>query len=108
MSQRDVPGMTRSVIPLLLQQGVLAISEGVNSYSAPPVVPTIFNWSDAAGGSLIYMVRLLMPCSCVTPLAARDGVTDCLGAGVATPVWVWPRQQGRGTCITTTGQDVYG
>lgn len=60
MSQRDVPGMTRSVIPLLLQQGVLAISEGVNSYSAPPVVPTIFNWSDAAGGSLIYMVRVLV------------------------------------------------
>ena len=30
MSQRDVPGMTRSVIPLLLASGVTAITVGVN------------------------------------------------------------------------------
>lgn len=32
----DVPGMTRGVIPLLAQQGVEAISVGVNGGSSPP------------------------------------------------------------------------
>lgn len=46
MSQRDVPGMTRSVIPYLLQSGIRAISVGVNGASAPPVVPKAFVWRD--------------------------------------------------------------
>ena len=44
LSQRDVPGMTRGVIPYLVENGVKAISVGVNSASASPKVPDIFRW----------------------------------------------------------------
>ena len=44
LSQRDVPGMTRAVIPYLVQQGVSAVSVGVNDMTAPPVVPPVFTW----------------------------------------------------------------
>lgn len=44
MSQRDVPGMTRGMIPILAQNGVKAVSVGVNGASAPPGVPSIFIW----------------------------------------------------------------
>jgi hypothetical protein len=46
MSQRDVPGMTRSVIPLLVSNGVQAITVGVNTVSMPPAVPSVFRWQD--------------------------------------------------------------
>jgi hypothetical protein len=38
LSQRDVPGTTRSVIPRLRANGVQAISFGVNGFSSPPAV----------------------------------------------------------------------
>ena len=43
LSQRDVPGMTRSLIPILKRAGVTAISVGANDGSTPPNVP--FNQS---------------------------------------------------------------
>eukprot|EP00123_Amoebidium_parasiticum_P011468 comp20732_c0_seq1/m.27111 comp20732_c0_seq1/g.27111 ORF comp20732_c0_seq1/g.27111 comp20732_c0_seq1/m.27111 type:complete len:818 (-) comp20732_c0_seq1:638-3091(-) len=46
LSQRDVPGMTRSVIPHLSKYGVRFVSVGVNGGSAPPAVPKIFRWLD--------------------------------------------------------------
>ena len=46
MSQRDVPGMTRSIIPLLTSHGVQAITVGVNTVSMPPAVPSVFRWQD--------------------------------------------------------------
>ena len=48
LSQRDVPGMTRSVVPLLVKRGVRGITVGVNDGSAPPAVPKIFLWRDKA------------------------------------------------------------
>lgn len=53
ISQRDVPGMTRSVIPLLLRNNVSAISVGVNGASTPPFVPNIFLWEDPQSQSQI-------------------------------------------------------
>lgn len=62
MSQRDVPGMTRSVIPLLRESGVQAITVGVNGATAPPGfhlkifdsqstgVPSAFVWEDPSSG----------------------------------------------------------
>ena len=50
LSQRDVPGMTRGVIPLLSSNGVAAITVGVNDYTCAPDVPKAFVWSDAASG----------------------------------------------------------
>lgn len=46
LSQRDVPGLTRSMIPLLVSKGVRAISVGVNGASMYPRVPSIFRWRD--------------------------------------------------------------
>ena len=48
MSQRDVPGLTRGVVPLLNKMGVEAITVGVNSASMPPAVPEVFRWVDSA------------------------------------------------------------
>jgi len=53
MSQRDVPGMTRSVIPLLVAQGIKAITIGVNGASAPPATPNPFVWKDPVSGASI-------------------------------------------------------
>ena len=51
MSQRDVPGITRGVIPLLNKMGVKAITVGVNSASMPPAVPQAFRWVDPESGN---------------------------------------------------------
>ncbi|KAF6263057.1 hypothetical protein COO60DRAFT_1635480 [Scenedesmus sp. NREL 46B-D3] len=50
---RDVPGLTRAVIPVLAAKGVKAVSVGVNPGSAPPGVPmfTPFIWRDEASGT---------------------------------------------------------
>ena len=40
----DVPGIPRSVIPVLVANGVSAITVGTNSKSMPAVVPKIFEW----------------------------------------------------------------
>lgn len=53
--QRDVPGLTRAVIPVFVSKGIKAISVGVNAGSAPPGVPkyTPFIWRDEASGTQI-------------------------------------------------------
>lgn len=50
--QRDVPGLTRAAVPILVRQGVKALSVGVNAGSAPPGVPksTPFIWTDPQSG----------------------------------------------------------
>jgi hypothetical protein len=56
MSSRDVPGITRSVIPLAAQQGIVAYTEGVNGGCAPAAVPQLFVWHDnVTGAELITM-----------------------------------------------------
>ncbi|XP_070176101.1 uncharacterized protein [Littorina saxatilis] len=45
VSQRDVPGMTKAVIPHLKKHKIAAISVGVNTMTSPPAVPrTPFIW----------------------------------------------------------------
>eukprot|EP00731_Ephydatia_muelleri_P008681 Em0004g1019a len=46
MSQRDVPGTTRSLIPIMNSNGINALTVGVNSASMPPAVPSVFVWKD--------------------------------------------------------------
>ena len=53
LSQRDVPGMTRSMIPVLKSNNVNGITIGCNGGSAPPAVPKIFNWKDSVSGEMI-------------------------------------------------------
>lgn len=53
--QRDVPGFTRAAVPILVDQGVKAVTLGVNGGSAPPDVPhnTPFLWHDKQSGTEI-------------------------------------------------------
>jgi len=48
MTQRDVPGATRGVVPLLAGNGVEGFSIGVNTASLPPALPRAFLWVDNA------------------------------------------------------------
>ena len=54
LSQRDVPGITRAVIPLLKKRGVNMVSVGVNGASMYPRVPKIFRWSDPISNEEVY------------------------------------------------------
>ena len=49
LSQRDVPGMTQALVPVLSKLGVEAISIGCNGAAQPPGVPPIFRWRGTAG-----------------------------------------------------------
>lgn len=44
LSQRDIPGLTASVIPILNKHGIKYLSVGVNQMSASPQVPKLFKW----------------------------------------------------------------
>jgi len=44
VSQRDVPGIPASAIPVFLKNGIRAVNVGVNGASAPPAVPRVFRW----------------------------------------------------------------
>ena len=46
VSQRDVPGMTRALVPLLARRGIKAISIGANGGSTQPALPACFTWHD--------------------------------------------------------------
>mmetsp|Transcript_22686 Transcript_22686/g.44914 ORF Transcript_22686/g.44914 Transcript_22686/m.44914 type:complete len:749 (-) Transcript_22686:322-2568(-) len=51
MTQRDVPGATRGMVPLLVQHGVTGFSVGVNTASLPPATPRVFVWRDEASNT---------------------------------------------------------
>ena len=51
LSQRDVPGMTQAIVPVLAKLGVQAISVGCNNAAQPPDVPSIFRWQAPNGGN---------------------------------------------------------
>ena len=57
LSQRDVPSMPRSVLPVLKKNGIRAISVGSNSGSVPYLNNTkIFRWKDIESDTeLLYM-----------------------------------------------------
>lgn len=56
LSQRDVPGMPRSMVPLLRRRNISLISVGVNSASMYPRIPSgnIFRWQDPPTGAEIF------------------------------------------------------
>ena len=56
VSQRDVPGVSRGIVPLLHQRGVKAFSEGCNAQIQPPQTPTIFNWTDLSSSTSVIMM----------------------------------------------------
>ena len=52
-AQRDVLGFSRSAVPILVGQGVQAVTVGTNGGCAPPAVPhnTPFIWRDVRSGA---------------------------------------------------------
>lgn len=51
----DVPGHTRSIVPLLAEAGVTFLHIGVNAASTPPDVPPVFVWRDPSGAEVMVM-----------------------------------------------------
>lgn len=51
VSQRDVPGVPRGVLPVMAAAGVRAISVGANGDVLPPNVPPAFIWRDGTAAS---------------------------------------------------------
>eukprot|EP00054_Salpingoeca_dolichothecata_P017102 m.101784 g.101784 ORF g.101784 m.101784 type:complete len:854 (-) comp22306_c0_seq1:77-2638(-) len=86
LSQRDVPGMTRGVVPLLVKNNASAISIGVNGGSCPSLVPKLFVWKDKPSGAEILTM--------VHPYGYPNnpGNTNANPGGLARP-----------NCITTPG-----
>jgi hypothetical protein len=56
VSQRDVPGLPRSIIPILRGAGIEMISLGVNGGSAPPELPPVFRWIDTVSSQDIIVI----------------------------------------------------
>ncbi len=53
----DVPGHTRSIVPLLAEAGIQFLHIGVNAGSTPPAVPPVFVWRDPSGAQVIVMLH---------------------------------------------------
>jgi uncharacterized protein DUF5054 len=52
----DVPGHTRSIVPLLAEAGVQFLHVGVNAASTPPDVPPLFVWRDPGSESEVVVM----------------------------------------------------
>lgn len=62
--QRDVPGMTRAALPLMKNAGIKALSQGVNTASAPPAIPKnrpVIWKDDRSGASILLWVHAGIP-----------------------------------------------
>lgn len=53
----DVPGHTRSIVPILARNGIKFLHIGVNSASTAPDVPPLFRWQAPDGTSVIVMYQ---------------------------------------------------
>jgi len=53
----DVPGHTRSIVPLLAEAGVRFLHLGVNEASPVPEVPEVFRWRADDGAEVIVMYQ---------------------------------------------------
>lgn len=53
----DVPGHTRSLVPILAKNGIRFLHIGVNPASTAPDVPTLFKWCAPDGSSVIVMYQ---------------------------------------------------
>lgn len=53
----DVPGHTRSSVPLMARAGLRFLHIGINGASTPPEVPSIFRWQSPEGAEMMVMVH---------------------------------------------------
>ena len=73
LPSRDVPGATRSLIPILAANGVQAINESPNGAMYPTNVPPAFVWRDADEGNAV--VNEEHGVSGVSPPSGKDMLT---------------------------------
>ena len=109
--------MTRNAIPILVDEGVQAITIGVNGGSAPPGVPKNipFIWRDnPSGKEIVTVVHPGMPSCCCypsyVPLGQEGKVFDCTMSKqeVASQCQdkapnMWQLQDGRDGVLMVTG-----
>lgn len=53
----DVPGHTRSIVPILAKNGIIFLHIGVNSASTRPDVPPLFIWRAPDGSEVVVMYQ---------------------------------------------------
>lgn len=53
----DVPGHSRSIVPIMARQGIELLHVGVNDASAMPAVPPLFVWKSPDGSELVVMYQ---------------------------------------------------
>ncbi|MEG0806845.1 MAG: DUF5054 domain-containing protein [Alistipes sp.] len=53
----DVPGHTRSIVPLLCDAGIRFLQIGVNSAATVPDVPPVCRWRDPSGKEILLMYQ---------------------------------------------------
>jgi hypothetical protein len=77
MSQRDVPGISIGVVPIMHDMGVRFLSMGINEGSAPPVVPhnKPFVWRDAKTGKQIIVA--IQPGQFLNAHSSPESLCDC-------------------------------
>ena len=82
MSQRDVPGLTRSIIPIMRNHNVVAITVGVNTACMPPAVPSAFKWVDPVSGQ--YVIGMWHPHGYGSQLGTIDATDIVYVSGMST------------------------
>jgi len=88
LSLRDVPGLTRAVIPLLHRNNVTGVSVGQNSQCAPANVPPIFRWVDNATNTDVIALFHAFGYGVSAQGADSDAVTgDSSGPPAAAPLF---------------------
>eukprot|EP01121_Diplochlamys_sp_Union-15-3_P016239 TRINITY_DN548_c0_g1_i4.p1 TRINITY_DN548_c0_g1~~TRINITY_DN548_c0_g1_i4.p1 ORF type:complete len:608 (-),score=90.63 TRINITY_DN548_c0_g1_i4:25-1848(-) len=60
-SHKDVPGISKAVLPLLANEGIKSIHIGCNTFVACPATPEIFLWDDQKGHEVLTMVHAGFP-----------------------------------------------
>ena len=58
INQRDVPGITAGVIPILIKNNIKAISIGANELAGTPEVPNIFRWKHPTNSNLEVIMMM--------------------------------------------------
>jgi hypothetical protein len=57
LSLRDVPGTTRSLIPLLVRNNITALTVGVNNGSPDPAMPSPGRWADPGSNTSVLFMQ---------------------------------------------------
>lgn len=104
VSQRDVPGMPRAVLPVMARAGVSAISVGANGGVLPPNVPPAFIWRDGEPSSEFSSAAAL-----AAEAARRQGLSVAAPSGqeellVLFHAYGYGREPGAGMAPGSKGQ----